>query len=100
MLNYSKNAYNKPQFQRLTFQELLNLIATKTSSNPRLSGRSYIALCPAHDDRHTSLSAREAEDAKILLRCFAGCSIHEICASLGIQVKDLFPTKNKGAYRG
>jgi hypothetical protein len=34
----------------------------------------YQAFCPAHDDRKTpNLRIREAEDGRVLLRCFAGC---------------------------
>lgn len=34
----------------------------------------YLAFCPAHDDRNTpNLRVREAEDGRVLLRCFAGC---------------------------
>lgn len=51
----------------------------------------YIAPCPAHDDRSPSLSIREAEDGKVLLQCFAGCALEEICGALGLEVSDLFP---------
>jgi len=47
------------------------------------------ALCPAHDDHNPSLSIAVV-DGKILLKCFAGCSVERICSRLGIEVKDLF----------
>lgn len=47
------------------------------------------ALCPAHDDHNPSLSITLDGD-KILLKCFAGCSVEQICSALGIEVKDLF----------
>lgn len=49
----------------------------------------WLALCPAHDDHNPSLSISVA-DGKILLKCFAGCSVERICARLGIEVADLF----------
>lgn len=55
----------------------------------RKSGRGWIATCPAHHDRSPSLSIREAED-RILLHCFAGCSVSAICEALGIGIRDLF----------
>ena len=51
----------------------------------------WIAKCPAHDDRRPSLSIREAEDHKVLLKCWTGCSAAEIVAALGLSLADLFP---------
>jgi hypothetical protein len=55
----------------------------------RRSGRGCVALCPAHDDRHHSLSLAQGSD-RILIYCHAGCTIRDICDGLGIRVKDLF----------
>lgn len=65
-----------------------------TSLLPRLkrvrrSGNGYVALCPAHEDRHHSLSFTQGND-RILIYCHAGCTISDICYALGIRVKDLF----------
>ncbi|MCR2831192.1 hypothetical protein NR402_12995 [Acidithiobacillus ferrooxidans] len=51
----------------------------------------WIARCPAHDDKRPSLSIREAEDHKVLLKCWAGCGAFEIVAALGLNLGDLFP---------
>jgi hypothetical protein len=40
----------------------------------RRSGHEWTAQCPAHDDRRASLSIAEADDARILINCHAGCS--------------------------
>lgn len=59
----------------------------------------YTARCPAHDDRHASLSVSQGEDGRILMRCHAGCPIENITASLGIPVRDLFPSNDlHGSY--
>lgn len=58
---------------------------------------SWTALCPAHQDRNPSLSVRQ-ENGKILLHCFAGCSVEAICSALTIDVRDLF-TKPRPALR-
>lgn len=59
----------------------------------RQSGRGWIALCPAHDDRSPSLSVGEADDGKILLHCFAGCQYLDILEALGLEkTQDFAPT--------
>jgi CHC2 zinc finger len=55
----------------------------------RRSGAGWIALCPAHPDRNPSLSVHEKND-RILLHCFAGCSVQAICATLGLELSDLY----------
>jgi hypothetical protein len=50
----------------------------------------YLARCPAHNDRNPSLSIREADDGKVLLRCWAGCKTADILAALGLRWSDLF----------
>jgi hypothetical protein len=52
-------------------------------------GSRWSACCPAHDDRSPSLSISEG-DKGLLLRCWAGCSVEEICTTLGLTVSDLF----------
>ena len=54
---------------------------------------SYIASCPAHQDRSPSLAVRETEDGRILLKCFAGCAADEVVGSMGLTLGDLFPEK-------
>jgi len=49
----------------------------------------WTARCPSHPDRSPSLSIHEGERG-ILLRCFAGCSLDEICRALNISQRDLF----------
>lgn len=49
----------------------------------------WMALCPAHSDANRSLSVAE-KNGKILLHCFAGCKVHSIVGSLGLQMSDLF----------
>ncbi|MGH6893812.1 MAG: DUF7146 domain-containing protein [Dongiaceae bacterium] len=39
----------------------------------RKAGGGWMARCPAHDDREPSLSIRESDDNKVLVRCHAGC---------------------------
>lgn len=58
----------------------------------RQSGQ-WSACCPAHDDKGPSLSVRETPEGSVLLHCFAGCSVTEVVAALGLQMSDLFPPR-------
>ena len=49
----------------------------------------WLARCASHRDKTPSLSITEGERG-ILLRCFAGCSVHEIVTALGLKQADLF----------
>jgi hypothetical protein len=51
---------------------------------------SWIARCPAHDDRNPSLSVALGDDGRVLLKCHAGCTTEEIVASIGLTMADLF----------
>jgi len=57
--------------------------------------RAYTACCPAHTDKSPSLAIRELDDGRILLKCFADCSIQEIMGAIGMDIGDLFPNVNK-----
>jgi hypothetical protein len=52
----------------------------------------YMARCPAHDDRHASLSIGRGDDGRALVDCKAGCSAGEVVKALGMKVADLFAT--------
>ena len=53
----------------------------------------FVASCPGplhrRGDKNCSLSG-EVADQKILLHCFVGCTIAEICHGAGVEVSDLF----------
>jgi hypothetical protein len=59
--------------------------------NVRVTPRGWIGRCPAHQDKSPSLSIREEDNGQILLHCFAGCPTDEVCAALGLTLRDLFP---------
>lgn len=56
----------------------------------RRAGAGYVARCPAHDDHEASLSIKLADDGKVLLRCFTGCSFETVQRALGIPMSELF----------
>lgn len=61
-------------------------------------GRRWVARCPAHDDKSPSLSLTEAQDGRVLLHCFAGCSAFDVVSAVGLELSDLFPERMEG-YR-
>lgn len=55
----------------------------------RRTSRGWVARCASHEDSTPSLAIAQGERG-ILVRCFAGCSAHAICAALGLRIADLF----------
>lgn len=49
----------------------------------------YSARCPAHADTSPSLAITEGERG-LLVKCWAGCTLEEITAALGLRVTELF----------
>ncbi len=69
--------------------DLFNRLETVRRRGP---GR-WIARCPAHMDKSPSLAIRELECGKILLHCFAGCSVQEVLGSVGLDFDALYPER-------
>ena len=88
--------YNNRRFARnesLSIHEFLALIAKKTNYPSKLYGKGWQCRCPAHEDKKPSLSVAVGDGGIILARCFAHCTIQEICDAVGVRVCDLFPKK-------
>jgi DnaJ-domain-containing protein 1 len=52
----------------------------------------YRARCPAHQgNSDNSLSIKEGDDGRALLRCHASCDLQDIVGALGLGAVDLFP---------
>jgi hypothetical protein len=61
-------------------------------------GDGWTARCPAHNDRHNSLSVHH-RDGRWLLKCHAGCAWQAVVAALGMVPADLFDDKQTGGGR-
>ena len=61
-------------------------------------GPRWRAICPAHESKHRtrSLAVAEADDGRVLVKCFAGCSIDQIVGAVGMSIEDLFPPRDVG----
>lgn len=57
----------------------------------QLSGKRWLAKCPAHCDDTPSLSIREGQGRMVLLHCFAGCDTEAVLSAIGWQMHDLYP---------
>jgi len=62
----------------------------------RRSPRGWIARCPAHEDRHQSLSVGEGRDGRALVNCFAGCEAADIVRAVQLELRDLFSQRDDG----
>jgi hypothetical protein len=69
----------------MTTPELISLLDGVRS---RGTGK-WSARCPSHPDQNPSLSISEGERG-LLVKCWGGCTLDEITAALGIEIKDLF----------
>ncbi len=52
-------------------------------------GEGWMARCPAHDDQTPSLSVRSGKDGRVLVYCHAGCTVEEVVAAVGLELRDL-----------
>jgi hypothetical protein len=66
-----------------------------TSAKKQVEGSGWAALCPAHDDKHHSLSVGIGDEGAAVLYCHAGCEFADIVKALGLEQEDLFPHNGK-----
>ncbi len=80
--------------------EFIELIERLTGAKSIEGKNGWTVKCPAHKDGSASLSVKENDaGTKLLVNCYAGCSITEICNSLGIRVSQLFFEKSASNYK-
>ena len=72
---FSPNLPNEWGAPRISFQDILNALGA------RRSGSSWMARCPAHQDRLPSLSLRFVA-GKLLVHCHAGCDQRTVIEAL------------------
>jgi putative DNA primase/helicase len=51
----------------------------------------WMAHCPAHDDRNPSLSLKDSDDGRLLVKCHAGCPQDAVVGAL--KAKGLWPER-------
>lgn len=77
----------------------INFILARLDKVRENGPRSWLACCPAHNDRSPSLAIREISNGTILMKCFAGCSAGDVIANIGLELKDLFPQNDRDNYQ-
>lgn len=66
----------------------------------KATGRgTYIACCPAHEDRSPSMTIRDCGDGRILMHCFGGCDTTSILEAIGLEFGDLFPEQEHALFQ-
>lgn len=65
----------------------------------RTRAHNWIAACPAHQDKSPSLTLHAADDGRILVRCWAGCSFEEIVSGVGLGYEPWFPPKQADDFK-
>jgi hypothetical protein len=73
-------------------------IAAGLNGRASPEGKGWTARCPAHDDKHPSLSITSAENGKPLVRCHAGCTQEAVLEAL--RARGLWSTGLNGHDRG
>lgn len=73
----------------MSVDNLLN----KLNKVKRTANNTWLACCPAHDDRSPSLSITDNGDGKIMLKCFAGCETIDVLGAIGLDWEDVMPPK-------
>jgi hypothetical protein len=67
--------------------------------NVRGSVDAFTACCPAHDDRHASLSVRRGESVAVVMRCFRDCEPEAIVRALGLDPALILGARRDGRVR-
>jgi len=60
-------------------------------------GSTWMAHCPAHDDREPSLSVSAGDEGKVLVHCHAGCNQRWVIAAL--RMRGLWEDDHRGEER-
>ena len=61
--------------------------------------QSWIACCPAHDDRSPSLTVGMGHNGGLIVHCFAGCDVSNVVAAVGLTLSDLMPDERPVEHR-
>ena len=70
-------------------EQFIGLVESITGSKAYQEGSEVRVRCPSHLGSSASLSVKQTGE-RLLLWCYAGCTVHEICKSVGISVGQLF----------
>lgn len=72
------------------FDNLLSRLQGLKPNGPN----SFMALCPAHNDKSPSLAITQTDDGRVIFHCHAGCGPVEVLDSIDFRFQDLYPQSN------
>lgn len=78
----------------MNFKSITEFLVLLKNAKPLGDGR-FSACCPSHDDKDESSLCITADSKGIGLKCFALCKTEDICNALGLELKNLFFTKDE-----
>lgn len=83
------------------FPLVLQRLFERTGYAPRGSATNKSAICPAHEDRHPSLSVGVKPDGVVVLNCHGGpkCPAEEVMAALDLPMSALWPEEQRNKPR-
>lgn len=67
------------------------LLLSRVKKVRRTAGNSWVACCPAHEDRSPSMTVKDVGDGRVLIHCFAGCDVESILGAVGMDWSDILP---------
>lgn len=68
-------------------------ILSRLEKVKRTGPGSWLACCPAHEDRSPSLTLTEGREGGVVVKCFAECNFNEIVDAVGLGLEPWFPAK-------
>ncbi|MFD2353721.1 toprim domain-containing protein [Nonomuraea ferruginea] len=75
------------------YTRILQALYARTGHPPRGTATQKSARCPAHDDRHPSLSVGVTGEGVVMITCHGGpkCSTEDVMQALGLPMSALWP---------
>lgn len=80
MAHHSERSRRQPGLD-----EWLGALEAVTGYRPRRYGNGWSARCPAHEDKHPSLSVSEGDAQPVVATCHKGCTFEAIRAALRLD---------------
>lgn len=87
----STNNYNSNRSQSERLWGITDVIE-RLNKVKKTSANNWIAACPAHEDKHPSLSISVGRNDQVLLNCHAGCTFEDIVSSLDLPKSEIVAT--------
>lgn len=75
----------------------IDRILERLDHSRRVGAGRYRAACPScKGSSRDVLSISEADDGRVLVKCFAACSTPDVLAAVGLELRDLYPPRTPG----